>query len=298
MSEERTSGPARLRALLGGSGPVVAPGAYDALSARLVQLAGFDAVYLTGFGAAASLLGRPDIGLLTGAEMVDQARRLVEAVDIPVVADADTGYGNALNVARTVTLYERAGVAALQLEDQVTPKRCGHMTGKAVVDTGEMVGKIVAAVDARTDPELVLIARTDAIAVHGLDEALRRAHAYRDAGADMLFVEAPPDTATLERVAAELAGVPLIFNWVEGGRTPQLSLAEIAQLGFAVVLFPISTLLAATKGVRDLLARVRDEGTPAGPAASLPSFEQMTGLLGLPELRQRELRYADGPASA
>src|ERR671938_299874 len=157
----------RLRELLCGSAPLLAPGAYDALSARLVEETGFDAVYMTGFGTTASLIGRPDVGLLTGTEMVDNARRIAAAVDVPGIADADTGYGNALNVLRTVQLYEQAGVAGIQLEDQVTPKKCGHMSGKAGVGTGEMVGKIRAAVDARRDPDLVLIARTDAVAVHG-----------------------------------------------------------------------------------------------------------------------------------
>src|SRR3954451_24686334 len=169
------SGPApraRLRELLAGPGPVVAPGAYDALSARLVEQAGFDAVYMTGFGTTASLIGRPDVGLLTGSEMVDNARRIAAAVDVPVVADADTGYGNALNVLRTMQLYEQAGVAGVHLEDQVMPKKCGHMTGKAVIAAEEMVGKVRAAVEARQDPDFVIIARTDAAAVHGLDDAI------------------------------------------------------------------------------------------------------------------------------
>ena len=169
---------ATLRALLAEPAPLIAPGAYDALSARLVEQAGFDAVYLTGFGTSASQIGRPDVGLLSGSEMVDQARRLVDAVDRPVIADADTGYGNAINVIRTVRAYEQAGVAAMQLEDQVMPKKCGHMSGKAVLPVGEMVGKIRAAVEARRDPDLVLIARTDAAAVHGLDDAIARARAF------------------------------------------------------------------------------------------------------------------------
>src|SRR3712207_296534 len=211
---------ARLRELLAGQGPLVAPGAYDALSARLVEQAGFDAVYMTGFGTTASLIGRPDVGLLTGAEMVDNARRIAAAVDVPVIADADTGYGNALNVVRTVQLHEQAGVAGIQLEDQVMPKKCGHMSGKALIGADEMVGKNRAAVAARRDPDLVLIARTDAVAVHGLDDAIDRARAYADAGADLLFAEAPTSEADAQRVAAELAGVaPPVSHWAEGGRT-------------------------------------------------------------------------------
>jgi 2-methylisocitrate lyase-like PEP mutase family enzyme len=285
----------RLRELIDRSpeaGPVVVPGAYDALSARLIELAGFAAVYMTGFGASASLLGRPDIGLLTGAEMAAQARRIVAAVDVPVVADADTGYGNAINVARTVAMYEQAGVAAIQLEDQVSPKRCGHMSGKSVVTPDEMVGKLRAAVDARRDPDVVLIARTDAIAVEGVEAALERARAYREAGADALFVEAPTSEAEIEEVAAELADeMPLVFNWIEGGRTPPLSLQRIAELGFALVLFPIGALLAATAGVRSLLAEVAAAGTPASALPRLPGFDEFTDLLGLPEVRELERRY-------
>jgi 2-methylisocitrate lyase-like PEP mutase family enzyme len=288
-----TTSARRLRELLDGSRPLVAPGAYDALSARLVALAGFDAVYMTGFGAAASLLGKPDIGLLTGTEMADQARRIAAAVDVPVVADADTGYGNALNVERTVALYEQAGIAGIQIEDQVSPKRCGHMSGKDVVAAGEMVGKLRAAVAARRDPDVVLIARTDAIAVEGVDAALTRARAYREAGADVLFVEAPTEEADVERVAGELAGeMPLLFNWAEGGRTPPLSLERIAELGFAMVIYPTSTLLAATTGVRDVLASLAADGTPAGALDGLPSFDEFTGLVGLPEMRERERGYA------
>jgi 2-methylisocitrate lyase-like PEP mutase family enzyme len=286
-----TTSARRLRELMDRSRPLVAPGAYDALSARLIELAGFDAVYMTGFGAAASLLGKPDIGLLTGTEMADQARRVAAAVDVPVIADADTGYGNALNVERTVALYEQAGIAGIQIEDQVSPKRCGHMSGKAVVAADEMVGKLRAAAAARRDPDVVLIARTDAIAVAGVDEAIARARAYRDAGADVLFVEAPTEEHHVERVASELAGeMPLLFNWAEGGRTPPLAFDRIAQLGFAIVIYPIGTLLAATAGVRALLHSLAAGGTPA--LDGLPGFDEFTTLVGLPEIRDRERGYA------
>ena len=249
----------RLRELLARPEPLVAPGAYDALSARLVEQAGFDVVYMTGFGSTASLAGRPDVGLLTGTEMVDNARRIAAAVDVPVIADADTGYGNAINVVRTVQAYEQAGVAGIHLEDQVMPKKCGHMSGKAVIPADEMAGKIRAAVEARRDPDFLLIARTDAAAVEGLSAAIDRGRAYADAGADVLFVEAPTSEDDIARVAEELRGVaPLVFNWAEGGRTPPIPLARIAELGFALVLFPIGTLLAATAGIRRLLASLRD----------------------------------------
>ena len=283
---------ARLRELLAGPAPVVAPGSYDALSARLVEQTGFDVVYMTGFGTTASLIGRPDVGLLSGSEMIDNARRIVAAVGLPVIADADTGYGNAINVVRTVQGYEQAGVAAIHLEDQVMPKKCGHMSGKAVIGLDEMAGKIRAAVAARRDPDLLLIARTDAAAVEGLDAAIVRARAYADAGADLLFVEAPTSDDDVARVAAELQGVaPLVFNWAEGGRTPPLPLPRIAELGFSLVLFPIGTLLAATAGIRALLATLRADGTPAAALPHLPTFDGFADLIGLPEIRELERRF-------
>jgi 2-methylisocitrate lyase-like PEP mutase family enzyme len=284
---------ARLRELLAGSAPLVAPGAYDALSARLIEQAGFDVVYMTGFGTTASLIGRPDVGLLSGAEMVDNARRIVSAVDVPVIADADTGYGNAINVVRTVQLYEQAGVAAIQLEDQVMPKKCGHMSGKALIGADEMAGKIRAAVAARTDPDLLVIARTDAVAVQGLEEAVSRARTFAEAGADLLFVEAPTSETDIATVASELSGVaPLVFNWAEGGRTPPLSLDRITELGFSLVIYPIGTLLAATAAIRSLLATLKAEGTPVSALPGLPSFEEFTDLIGLPEVQRLERRFS------
>jgi 2,3-dimethylmalate lyase len=290
LGNRRPSPGAALRSLLAGPEPLVAPGAYDALSARLVEQAGFDVVYMTGFGTTASLIGRPDVGLLSGTEMADNARRIVSAVDVPVIADADTGYGNAVNVLRTVQLFEQAGVAGLQLEDQVAPKKCGHMSGKAVIETAEMVGKLAAAVAARRDPDLVLIARTDAVAVSGVDDAIARGRAYAEAGADVLFVEAPTSEDDIARIAGELHGVaPLVFNWAEGGRTPGLPLSRIAELGFSLVIYPIGTLLAATAGMRALLGTLRVDGVPS--LAGLPAFDEFTDLVGLPEVQQLEQRF-------
>jgi 2-methylisocitrate lyase-like PEP mutase family enzyme len=283
---------ATFRRLLAAGTPIVAPGAYDVLSARLIEAAGFDVVYVTGFGSAASLLGRPDVGLLGLGEMADQVRRVVGGVDVPVVADADTGYGNAINVIRTVQEYERAGVAALHLEDQVLPKRCGHMENKAVVTAAEMVGKIRAAVDARRDPDLVLIARTDARAVEGVDAAIARAGAYRDAGADMLFVEALRDVDEITTVAKELAGVPLVFNWAEGGKTPPLPLGQIADLGFALIICPITTLLSATAAITAALATLRRDGTPVHLVGEMPAFGDFLATIGLPEVDELSGRYA------
>jgi 2,3-dimethylmalate lyase len=283
---------ARLRELLAAPEPLIAPGAYDALSARLVEQAGFGAVYMTGFGTTASLIGRPDVGLLTGSEMVDNARRIVAAVDVPVIADADTGYGNAVNVVRTVQLYEQAGVAALQLEDQVSPKKCGHMSGKAVIPTEEMTGKIRAAVAARRDPDLLVIARTDAVAVSGVEDAIARARAFAEAGADVLFVEAPTSPEDIARVAEELRGTaPLLFNWAEGGRTPPLTYERITELGFSLVLYPIGTLLAATAGIRSLLDVLKRDGVPTAALDPVPTFGEFTDLVGLPEIQELEQRF-------
>lgn len=283
---------ARLRELLAAPEPLIAPGAYDALSARLVEQAGFGAVYMTGFGTTASLIGRPDVGLLTGSEMVDNARRIVSAVDVPVIADADTGYGNAINVVRTVQLYEQAGVAALQLEDQVSPKKCGHMSGKQVIPTDEMVGKIRAAVAARRDPDLLVIARTDAVAVSGVDDAIARARAFAGAGADVLFVEAPTSEDDIAHVAGELRGTaPLLFNWAEGGMTPALTYERITELGFSLVLYPIGTLLAATAGIRSLLDVLKRDGVPTAALDAVPTFAEFTDLVGLPQIQQLEQRF-------
>jgi 2,3-dimethylmalate lyase len=286
---EDNGGPGRLRELLAGSDVVLAPGAYDALSARLAEQAGFDVVYMTGFGASASLLGRPDIGLLSFGEMAGQARRLVQAIGVPLIADADDGYGNPLNVLRTVREYEAAGVAAVQIEDQVTPKRCGHMEGKAVIAAGEMVEKVRAAVEARRSPDLVVIARTDARAVEGLDAALDRAARYRDAGADVLFVEAPESEREVELVADAFPGTPLLFNGVEGGRTPSLELDRLQELGFRIVLFPLTALFAATRAVQEALAAIRAHPTPGGEGA-LP-FSAFTDVVGLPAVQELEDRF-------
>jgi 2,3-dimethylmalate lyase len=281
----------RLRELLATGRPVLAPGSHDALSARLVEQAGFDAVYMGGFATTASLLGRPDVGLLGGSEMIDSARRIVQAVDLPLIADADTGYGNPINVIRTVREYEQAGLAAIHLEDQVAPKRCGHMSGKSVVPVEDMVAKLEAAVAARNDPDFVLIARTDALAVEGLDAAIARARRYGDAGADVLWVEAPTSEAEIEKVATALAGRPLLLNWAEQGRTPAIGIERIRELGFALVIFPIGSLLAMTAALQEHLAYLRAHGTPAGRLDKLPSFEGFTDLVGLGEVKALEQRF-------
>ncbi len=283
VSGQRGTPRRRLRELIAAPELLVAPGSYDALSARLVEEAGFAAVYMSGYGTTASLLGRPDVGLLGQAEMVDNVRRIVQAVGVPVIADADTGYGSALNVMRTVCEYEQAGVAGLHIEDQLTPKKCGHMAGKAVIPSAEMVGKIRAAVAARRDPELVLIARTDAAAVEGLDGALDRACRYRDAGADVLFIEALTSEDDIQTTVDRMVGTPLMFNWAEGGRTPKLSRERIAELGFRMVIFPSSAIYAATAGIRQVLSVIALEGTPATALAQLPTFAEFNDFIGLSE---------------
>lgn len=296
LLRSRPNGPAQLRALLNqaqeSKQPLVLPGCYDALGARLIEQAEFDAAYMTGFGTAAGLLGRPDVGLLGLAEMVDNARRVASAIDLPVVADADTGYGNQINVIRTVQEYERAGVAGIHIEDQVLPKKCGHMENKQVVDADEMVGKISAAAAARADPNFVLITRTDARAPHGLDDAIDRAHRFVDAGADVLFVEALQGLDEIEQVASEFAGVPLLFNWAEGGKTPPLTYDEIAALGFAMIIMPIGTMLAATKAMQGFLTQLRTDGTPANMVDDLMGFGEFTDTIGLPEIEALEQRFS------
>jgi 2,3-dimethylmalate lyase len=280
----------RLRALMAERGGLLVPGAYDALSARLVEQAGFPAVYMTGFGVSAARLGLPDLGFAGLAEMVDQARNLASAVSIPVIADADTGYGNALQVRRTVQQYELAGVAALHLEDQVAPKRCGHLSGKQVVPAEEFVGRIRAAVEARTDPDLLIIARTDAIAVTGFDDAVRRAEAAAGVGADVLFVEAP---TTEEEIAAlpRRLDWPLLFNYAPSGRTPLPPFARLRELGYAVVIVPVDLLFAATRGMQRALVELRDRDATLRDPAHLVSFQEFCDLIGLPEQLTLGQRY-------
>jgi PEP phosphonomutase and related enzymes len=269
-----------LRELLAAPGIIRAPGAYDAWSARLIEMAGFPAVYMTGYGLSASLLGRPDIGLLTMSEMAAQGRNIAAAVSVPVIADGDNGYGGVLNVVRTVREYEAAGLAAVQLEDQVLPKRCGHMEGKQLISKEEMVAKVKAAVYARTSDDLVIIARTDARAVTGLDDALDRAQAYADAGADVLFVEAPQSLDEMKRITSSLKK-PLLANMVEHGKTPFLTGKELAELGYKIAIYPVSALYAATQSVADLLHALNEQDSTLPfkkHMVEFPVFNEMIGL--------------------
>jgi 2-methylisocitrate lyase-like PEP mutase family enzyme len=282
---------ARLRKLLAGSGCVIAPGVADALAARLVARAGFEAVYMTGFGTSLTRLGMPDVGLLTATEMVDNAGRIVDASGLPVIADADTGYGNPINTRRTIRDYEKAGVAGVHIEDQQWPKRCGHLAGKRVIPTAEMVAKIKAACDARQDPDFVVIARCDAIAVEGLEAALERGARYREAGADVLFIEAPVGRGEVERVARHFKGVPLLYNMASSGKTPDLAAEELGKLGFRIAIYPNWIILAAIPAMQSMLAELKRTGSIAGLRDKVATFKQFTDIAGLPEIQQLEERY-------
>lgn len=242
-----SSSAARLRELVEHERPVVAPGAFNALFARTIEASGFDALYLSGAGVANAMLGHPDIGLVTLTEMAEAARHVCGAVGLPVIADADTGYGGPHNVARMVAEYERAGVAAIQIEDQADPKLCGHFGGKRLVAVDEMLVRIEAACQARGNPDTMIIARTDAAAPLGLGEAISRARRYAEAGADALFVEAPTSEEELARIGRELRGWPLVANMVEFGRTPLLPAGRLHELGFAIVIFPGALTRALTR---------------------------------------------------
>lgn len=277
----------RLRQLFG-AGPVMAPGAANALAARVIEDVGFTVCYVTGAGIANTYLGAPDIGLVGLDELCGHVEAIADAVSLPLIVDADTGFGNALNVARTVRRLERAGAAALQLEDQVSPKKCGHFSGKSVISSQEMQQKIRAAVDARADESLCIIARTDARVIEGMDAALERAAAYREAGADILFIEAPQSTAELQRIPREVPG-PHVANMVEGGKTPLLPVSELS--GFDVVLFANIALQASIRGMQDVLADVRERGTIAGLEARIAPWAERQRLVRKPLFDQLEDEY-------
>ncbi len=277
----------RFRRLMEAPEILVLPGIHDALSLRIAEQAGFKAVAAGGYAATASLLGAPDVGQLTMTEMADMYARLADRSELPIFADADTGHGNTSNVARTVRTFERAGVAALFLEDQVAPKRCGHMEGKQVVPPVEMVGKLKAALDARVDSDLVICARTDARAVEGLDAAIARAELYREAGADLMFVEAPRSVDELRRICSQIAG-PTLANCIEGGRTPALPAAELEEMGFAAVAWPVSASYAIAKALREVYAALAAEGTTEAVEDRMVDFEEFNELIGLDALREAE----------
>jgi methylisocitrate lyase len=282
----------RLKQLIAAPEIVVLPGVHDALGARLAAAAGFAALMAGGYGATASLLGRPDSSQLSLTELADMYSRLCDATDLPLLADADTGFGNVTNVARAVRLYEKAGVAGLFIEDQVFPKRCGHMAGKAVVPPAEWVAKIKAALDAREDPDLVIMARTDALAVHGVDDAIERARMASEAGADLLFVEAPTTVDEMKRICTGIPG-PCLANNVETGRSPLLPAAELQALGYAAVVFPVAATYAVARALRELFATLHRTGTTADALPQLVGFDEFNDLVGLAAQRRREAELQD-----
>lgn len=284
----------RLRHLLRQPGIIVAPGAYDCLTAKIVQQAGFPAVYMTGAGTSVARLGYPDLALATMTEMIANAANIVGAVEVPVIADADTGFGGVLNVRRTVQQYERSGVAAIHIEDQEFPKRCGHLDGKRVIPTEDMVRKIRAAVDARIDEDLIIIVRTDALAVTGWDDTMQRCQEYIQAGADVLFVEALRTPEEAQRVVRNF-DVPLLYNFVESGKSPLIPVPELQRLGFKLVIFPVSALLTVCQAVSNLMQELKTQGTTANSMQHMVSLESCFETVGLSEMLALDARYSQTP---
>lgn len=270
---------------------LIAPGVYDALTARLVEAAGFEAAYLSGAGVSFSLLGQPDIGLVTQTEMAERVASAAGAIRVPLLCDGDNGHGNAINAMRTVRLFESAGAAAIQLEDQAFPKRCGHLAGKALITEAEMIGKIRAACAARRSRDILVIGRTDARSVLGLDGAIARARAYREAGADVLFVEAPADADELRAVARALPGVPLVANMVEGGKTPMFAARELEEMGYRIVLFPNSLARRFVHAAREVLGALRTDGTTSSVQDRMVTFTEINELVGLSQVGELEATY-------
>ena len=281
----------RFRQLLERPGIIVAPGAYDCMSAALIEKAGFDAVYMTGAGTSIARLGAPDLGLATADDMTRNAAAIAGAVDIPLISDADTGYGGVLNVQRVIREYERTGAAAIHLEDQVSPKRCGHLDNKEVVSTDDMVRKIRAAVDARTDPDFTIIARTDALAVTGWEDTIERGRAFVEAGADVLFVEALRSREDVERAAASF-DAPLLYNYVESGKSPLLTASELEEIGYKIVIFPASAMLSTIKAIEITLAELKATGATHGADARMVTLHDALELVGLTDMLAQDAKYS------
>ena len=283
----------RLRDLLAGDRIAMAPGAADALTARLVEQAGFPAVYMTGFAATASRLGCPDIGLLTQTEMTTHARDMVRAVGVPVIADADTGYGGPANIERTVREYQQAGVAAIHLEDQVSPKRCGQMAGVKLIPADEMARRLQCALVARGDDDLVVIGRTDALAAEGVEEAIRRGNAYRQAGADVVFCDAVREVSQARAIAGGIDG-PLMISVIEGNETMQLTADELKQMGFSLAVYALSALLSATRAIQEVLGELRDRGTTIGRLDRMTTYAEFSQVVDLGHYQELDDRFGSG----
>ena len=283
----------KLRELLANKQILVAPGVYDGLSARLAERAGFSAIYVTGYGLSASVLGRPDVGLMTMSEMVSRVSAIAEAVSVPIIADGDTGYGNAVNVSRTVREYEKAGAACIQLEDQVAPKKCGHMIGREVIPAEEMAGKIKAACDSRHSDDFLIMARTDARTSHGIDEALRRGKLYEEAGADILFIESPESIEEMKKITSFFS-VPVLANMVEHGRTPFLTVTELEDIGYGIVIFPVSSVYSTAKAVAETFALLKKDGTTKNASEKMIPFHEFNKIVGLEAVKEMESKYSAG----
>ncbi len=279
-----------LKRLLGRDELLIAPGCFDGLSARLVEEAGFEAAYLSG-GAVARSLGIPDIGLVTMSETIERAAQVVAAVKLPIIADADTGYGNAVNLVRTVREFERIGVAAIHIEDQITPKRCGHLDGKEVISLGEMEKKLEAALAARTDSEFCIIARTDARGVHGFDDAIARARSFAKLGVDAIFVEAPQSEQELAEIPLRIPDVPLLVNVFKGGKTPMLPIKRLQQMGYRIAIYPSETQRAAIHAMRMALATLKRDGTTESIDEALTTFKERDRVVGLDDWQKIERQY-------
>ena len=279
-----------LKRLLGRDELLIAPGCFDGLSARLVEEAGFEAAYLSG-GAVARSLGIPDIGLVTMSETIERAAQVVAAVKLPIIADADTGYGNAVNLVRTVREFERIGVAAIHIEDQITPKRCGHLDGKEVIPLGEMEKKLEAALAARTDSDFCIIARTDARGVHGFDDAIARARSFAKLGVDAIFVEAPQSEQELAEIPLRIPDVPLLVNVFKGGKTPMLPIKRLQQMGYRIAIYPSETQRAAIHAMRMALATLKRDGTTESIDEALTTFKERDRVVGLDDWQKIERQY-------
>jgi 2-methylisocitrate lyase-like PEP mutase family enzyme len=279
-----------LKKLLQRDRMLIAPGCFDGLSARLVEEAGFEAAYLSG-GAVARSMGIPDIGLVTMSEAIERAGQVVSAIKIPIIADADTGYGNAVNLVRTVREFERIGVAAIHIEDQVTPKRCGHLDGKEVVSLDEVAQKIAAALATRTDPDFCIIARTDARAVNGMDDAINRAKAFARLGVDAIFVEAPQSEEELAEIPRRLPDIPLLVNVFKGGKTPMLPMERLEKMGYRIAIYPSETQRAGIHAMRHALATLKSEGTTESIDASLTTFKERDKVVGLDDWQKIERQF-------
>ncbi|MBN2062697.1 MAG: isocitrate lyase/PEP mutase family protein [Deltaproteobacteria bacterium] len=285
-------GSTKYREMINQPGTIFMPGVYDSLSAKLAERAGFKIITHTGYGTAASLLGMPDVGLVSFKEMCERVTYIARSVNIPLMTDADTGYGNSINVYRTIKEYIGGGAAGLFIEDQVWPKKCGHMAGKNIIPSGEMVGKIRAAIDSRNeyDPDFVVGARTDAIATHGFDEALKRAKLYSQAGADFILIDAYETIDQMKKAVQEVK-IPLMVNLVEGGKTPLIDSRQAQEIGFKMVCFPLTTLLSATRAMIRTLEKLKETYSPQSYIDDLTSWSEFNEIIGVPEVRKMEEKY-------